>query len=91
MLAFSILWVALATAVVLLATVRKVASSEEDGILRVRDAERRIIHQQVAVAKRLDSIDQWGKLMTGAAVVYGLLLLAGFCYVGWQNSQQILR
>jgi len=91
MLAFSILWVVLATAVVLLATVKKAASREEGGFLHVRDAEGRIIHQQVAVAQRLDSIDQWGKLVTGAAVVYGLLLLAGFCYVGWQNSQQILR
>ena len=91
MLAFSILWVALATAVVVLATVRKVASRDEDGYLHVRDAESRITHQQVSVAQRLDTIDQWGKMVTAAAVVYGLALLTGFCYIGWQNSLQILR
>lgn len=87
MLAFSLVWVVLAVAVVLMATARKFAAPQEDDYLQVRDSERRIANQKFEVAQRLDTTGHWGKAFTAVAVVYGLALLTGFLYVGWQNSQ----
>jgi hypothetical protein len=36
-------------------------------------------------------MDQWGQIVTGVAVLYCLTLLSGFLYIGWQNTQQILK
>ena len=91
MLAFSILWVVLASAVVALATARKFAAHEEDDYLSVGDSESTKIGQQAVVARHLDTIDRWGKVFTAAAIVYGLVLFSGFLYVGWQNGQQMLK
>ena len=85
MLAFSVVWVVLATAVVVLATFRKANVTVEC------EDESRIIQQRAATAQHLDTTDRRGKVFGALAVFYGLVLLSGFVYVGWQNSQQILK
>jgi heme/copper-type cytochrome/quinol oxidase subunit 2 len=32
-----------------------------------------------------------GKLLTGVAVVYSLVLLAGFLYTGWQHGLELIK
>jgi heme/copper-type cytochrome/quinol oxidase subunit 2 len=36
-------------------------------------------------------VKQSAKLLTGAAVVYGLVLLAGFLYIGWQHGLELMK
>jgi heme/copper-type cytochrome/quinol oxidase subunit 2 len=31
------------------------------------------------------------KLLTGVAVVYSLVLLAGFLYIGWQHGLELIK
>jgi len=87
MFAFCVAWIVLAAVVIALATFRKVAARKEDDFLHLAQPD--AIPQQFSVARRLDRIDQWGKILTTALVVYGLALLLAFCYIGWVNSQNI--
>jgi hypothetical protein len=36
-------------------------------------------------------VRQSGNLLTGVAVVYSLVLLAGFLYIGWQHSLELIK
>ena len=91
MLALAFVWVLLAITVVTLAVMRRFAARAGDTYLHVSDAEAPIIAQQVTMANRLDKIDKLGKTLTVVTFVYGLALVAGFSYLAWQNSEQLLR
>jgi hypothetical protein len=91
MFALALVWVLLAITVATLAVMRRFASREGDSYLHVSDAEAPIIAHQLTMANRLDKIDKLGKTLTVVTLVYGLALVAGFSYMAWQNSQQLLR
>ena len=82
-------WAILASAVIALALYRKVAARGEDDMLHVRESEAAINAKQSALAKTLNRIDRWGKTLTVAVVLYGIVLLARFLYVGWEQAQQL--
>ncbi len=56
---------------------RKIAGQEDETIHVLEDAA--VIPQQIAIAKKLEVIDKWGKLLTGVAAVY--LVLVGALYL----------
>ena len=87
MLAISVIWAVLATAVGVLIIVRKVAARNEDDTLHVNGAN--VSAQQNAVAHTLDVIDRWGVTLTVVVVVYGLALLGFFLYNSWVQGQQL--
>jgi len=89
MFALSILWAILATAVVVLAVYRKLATRSEDDLIHVRDIDTAVISKQSTLAKTLDVIDRWGKTLTVIVVAYGLVLLGSFLYTSWEQSQQL--
>jgi hypothetical protein len=76
-------WAILASMVAGLALYRKIVANKEDDFLHV-DA--RLENQQRAVAKKLEVIDKWGKLLTIVAGVFTLILLAALLYNGWHSS-----
>lgn len=76
-------WLLLATGVVILAFYRKAVARKDDEMLHVSDAEAPVVVQQTVIAKKLDVIDKWGKVLTVVAVVYGLVVLAYYLYLGW--------
>jgi hypothetical protein len=80
---FTVLWVLLALVVLALIAYRKVVSSKEDETLHLGAGAEAVPAQQTAIAHKLDVIDKWGKLLTVAAVVYGILLLAIYTYATW--------
>ncbi len=89
-----IAWAVLITmvcALIVLATIRKVIARNEDDMLHVRDAETGVITKQSRLARTLQSIDTWGKALTVGGIVYGLLLLGYYLYMGWQQSQAIVK
>jgi hypothetical protein len=81
---FTIIWALIALVVLGLIAYRKAVSSHEDETLHLSNQS--VIPQQVTIAHKLDIIDKWGKLLTIIAVVYGLLLAAGYTYVTWIRS-----
>jgi hypothetical protein len=75
---FIVLWIALATAVIVLIVKRKMVANNEDDTLHVLQGAP--IPNQVAVANKLEVIDKWGKLLTVITVVFGLLLAAAYVF-----------
>jgi len=70
MLTYSIVWVALAAAVIMIAMNRKTAANADQGEVQTGES---------------------GKGLAVFAVVYGLLLLAGFVYVSWQHGLELIK
>ncbi len=74
-------WAILACVVAGLAFYRKAIARNEDDYIHV-DAVG-VNNQQVALARKLEQIDKWGKLLTIVVAVYGVILLGVFLYQGW--------
>ena len=83
------IWGLLALTVFALFLWRKAVASHEDDALHVLDgASAQVAAGQVAVAKKLEFIDRWGKIATVVAVVFGLVLGGLFVYQGWQQGNR---
>lgn len=89
LLPFVILWAVLASVVLFLALYRRIIATKEDDTLHVSHVEGNAVSQQTEFAKRLEVIDRWGKLLTIVAAVFGLVLLAAYLYIGWQQGGQM--
>ena len=87
MFALCVAWIVLAGVIIALASWRKIAARQEDDYLHIGRPD--AIANQFSVARRLDRIDHWGKILTAALVIYGLVLLLRFLYVGWVGSQAV--
>jgi hypothetical protein len=75
-------WAVLATAVLVLAFYRRAIANKEDDYLHVNTD---VAAQQTALAKKLEVIDKWGKILTIIAAVFGVLLIGLFMYDAWIN------
>ena len=75
-------WAVLATAVLVLAFYRRIVANKEDDYIHV---ENDVTAQQIAVAKKLEAIDKWGKILTIVAAAFGLIIIALFMYNGWMH------
>jgi len=92
MLALWILWAVLTVIVLGLALVRKFTSwYGEDDYVHLAAGEERAIPHQVAVTRRLDKIDSWGKTLTVVDLLYGLTLFSIMLYTAWRHSQSLLQ
>jgi hypothetical protein len=83
-----IVWSVLAVGVLALFVWRKVVARNEDDNLHVLDgAAVQQTATQLAVVKKLEMIDRWGKIVTVAAVLFGVVLGGLYMYQTWvQNS-----
>jgi len=61
-------WSLIALSVLVLFIMRKMVSSKEDDNVHILHG---TVTEQVVVAKKLDVIDKWGKILTVIAVVLG--------------------
>jgi hypothetical protein len=82
---FAVLWALLAVVVLALVAYRKLVSLQEEETLHLADAAE--ANHQAVIARKLDWIDKWGKLLTVIAVVYGVLLAAAYTYRVWLTMQ----
>jgi len=84
-------WLALACTIAGLAIYRRLLSTQEDDMLHVLDNESHAL-KQAALARRLDTVDHWGKILTVTATGHGVLLAVGYCYQVWMEGfRQISR
>ena len=84
---YVIAWLVLATAVVALAVTRKVVAHYEDDLLHVREGDAALNTQQQATANKLEVIDRWGKILTAAAVVSGIVMAVWFLYQAIESNK----
>lgn len=83
---FIVLWVLLALSVAVLVVWRKTVANQEDDSIHVLQGS---VAQQVHVAQKLEAIDKWGKILTAAAVIFGLILGAIWIYENWVLTSNI--
>jgi len=84
---FGVLWVLVAIVVLALVAYRKLVSLQEEETLHLANTAE--ANHQAVIARKLDWIDKWGKLLTVIAVVYGVLLAAAYTYHVWLTMQAI--
>jgi len=90
MVALVIIFCLLLASVIVLAAMRKaIGTQEEDLLLHAGDPT--AVEKKSSVVERIDAIEKWGKTMTVVTVVYGLILLGWFLWMGWHQSAQIVQ
>lgn len=91
MLALWIIWAALTLFVIGLALARKLAARNEDDLVHLASGAERAITQQVAVAQKLEWFDHWGKTLTIADGLFGVVLVAIMLYNAYQESLAVVK
>ena len=80
-----IVWAVLGLATLGLALYRKIMTMQEQDVVHLGPGEETEIPKQVELAKKLVSVDRWGKTLTVITVLFGLFLAGGYLYNGWQD------
>jgi len=86
---YVVVWAVLAVILVVLYIYRRHIALKDDETLHVLDADAGMVAQQVAVAKKLEVVDRWGKILTIIAVLYSLALAGLYIYTVWQESTKV--
>lgn len=82
-------WAVLVVILVVLYIYRRRIALKDDETLHVLDADVGMVAQQATVAKKLEVVDRWGKILTILVVLYSLVLAALYIYVVWQESTKV--
>jgi hypothetical protein len=80
---FLILWLVVIAGVVVLVFRRRSVALQEDPALHLGMAHASTAAEQVAVAKKLEQIDKWVKLLIIVVIAFGVLLAAAALYKAW--------
>lgn len=81
------LWALLAVAVLGLALYRKLLTIHgDDEFIHLSPGQEKMIPQQIALGRKLEFIDRWGKTLTICTAAFGLLIAAVFLLQAWQAS-----
>ncbi len=84
---YAIAWAVLAVIVVALALMRKQIASHEDDSLHLSGGTA-AVNEQVTVAKKLEAIDKWGKILTIILVLTGLALGVLYGMSLWEETSK---
>ena len=80
------LWMVLGIATLVLAIYRQVLSAHnENDVVHLGAGEEKEIPRQVLLARKMGSIDRWGKTMTVITAVIGLGLATAYLYQAWES------
>jgi hypothetical protein len=84
---YFVLWSLLAVAVLGLALYRKLLVFHgDDEFIHLAAGEEKLIPEQVALGRKLEFIDRWGKTLTVCTAAFGLVIAAVFLFQAWQAS-----
>ena len=77
---FVIVWGVMALIVALIIVRRIILGFNEDDSLHLAAGELPMEQQQIAKARSIEAADHWGKILTAATSVYGVVLLGAYAY-----------
>ena len=80
---FLVLWLIEIAALIVVSFWRRSVAVQEDPALHLGAAHAGTAAEQIALAKKLEQIDKWMKILTVAVIVFGLLLGAAALYKAW--------
>jgi hypothetical protein len=86
---FAIAWALLGVVVAALALMRRSVSGKEDDSIHLGGGGAAITSEQLAVAKKLEQIDKWGKMLTIVLVVTGLILAILYGMQVWEETSRV--
>lgn len=89
MLSYIVVWAVLAIFLIALIIYRRSVANKEDETVHVLDSDANLVPQQAAIARQLDVIDRWGKIVTVVLFLYTLALGALYMYNLWQESSKV--
>jgi hypothetical protein len=73
-------WAILGAVTLALALYRKILMMREDPYVHLDEGEQRMIPQQVATFRRINSVDRWGISLTIFTAIFGLALAGAYLY-----------
>ena len=80
------LWMVLGIATLVLAVYRWVLTAHyENDVVHLGPGEEKEIPRQASLARRMSTIDRWGKTMTIITAVIGLALASAYLYQAWES------
>jgi hypothetical protein len=88
LLPYGIAWGVLAIVVIVLAFKRRAITEKEDDSVHLGGGGDAIVSEQVHIAKQLDAIDKWGKILTIVLVVTGLILGILYGMQAWEAGKR---
>lgn len=83
------IWCGLLLVVLVLLAIRRWLSRAEDDTLHLGESELKIVQRQSSVARILNRVDRWGKVLTVVVVLYGVVLVGQVVYFGWLDSMRL--
>jgi hypothetical protein len=84
------IWAVFGLAVLALALYRKIVTFHgDDEFVHLSEGEQQLIPQQVALSRKLDLIDRWGKSLTVFTLALGVAIASVVLYLAWQASLQL--
>lgn len=87
---FAIAWAVLGIVVLILALMRKSAAAHEDDSIHLSvGSGATAVSEQVNTAKKLETIDKWGKILTIVLAVSGLALVVMYGLAVWEASSKV--
>jgi hypothetical protein len=89
MASLTVLLIMLLAATFGLTLYRKLLAPHEDDFIHVGPGEERLISKQVEIARKLEVIDRWLKILAIATLIVGLAIAAVFLYQGWVASRTL--
>ncbi len=81
-----VIWAVVTTVVIFLAIYRRKVDLKADDMLHVLDEEVKLGDQQVAIAKKIEHIDRWGKILTVIAALYGVGIAGWYIYTLFMDT-----
>ena len=83
---FISVWVVLGVATLILAIYRHLLTvHQEEDVVHLADSEQGEIAKQTLLARRLTTIDSWGKSLTIVVTIIGLGLATAYLYQAWES------
>ena len=84
-----VIWALFGIATLGLALYRKLLANQENDVIQLGAGEEAKIPQQQELARKLHSVDSWGKSLTVVTAVIGLVLAGSYLYKAWQDPSAV--
>jgi cell division protein FtsI/penicillin-binding protein 2 len=83
------IWLIIAVGIIALALWRNQIAQHEDTMLHLAPAEGSRVENQVSTARKLGTLDHWGKSLTIGEILFGISLAAFYLYNVWVKTNEL--